>query len=76
LLESRATAGTHAEQLRVIDPGTVPQRPSWPNLPLNLVAALFAALILSTAYLSFAFVFGRARSRYERPFADKHEMHA
>jgi uncharacterized protein involved in exopolysaccharide biosynthesis len=78
LLESRATAGTHAEQLRIIDPGTVPQRPSWPSSSLNVVAALFAGLILSMAYLSFAFVFGRKRSRYERSFLDEgaHEMHA
>jgi uncharacterized protein involved in exopolysaccharide biosynthesis len=69
LLESRATAGTHAEQLRIIDPGTVPQRPSSPNILLNIVAATFAALILSLAYLSFTFVFGRKQSRFERSFA-------
>lgn len=68
LLESRATAGTHAEQLRIIDPGTVPQRPSSPNIPLNVIVAVFAALVLSIAYLSFAFVFVRRASRYERPF--------
>ena len=67
LLESRATAGTHAEQLRIIDPGTVPQRPSSPNISLNVAAALLAALILSIAWLSFAFVYGRRSMRYERP---------
>jgi capsular polysaccharide biosynthesis protein len=76
LLQSRATAGTHAEQLRIIDPGMVPQRPSSPNTSLNIMAALFAALILSIAYLSFAFVFARKRSRYESSFADEHEIHA
>jgi capsule polysaccharide export protein KpsE/RkpR len=74
LLESRATAGTHAEQLRIIDPGTVPQRPSSPNISLNVAAALLAALILSIAYLSFAFVYGRRSIRYERP--REREMHA
>jgi uncharacterized protein involved in exopolysaccharide biosynthesis len=76
LLESRATAGTHAEQLRIIDPGTVPQRPSSPNVPLNLVVAIFAALLLSIAYLSFAFVFARKTHRYERLFgrADTEEV--
>jgi uncharacterized protein involved in exopolysaccharide biosynthesis len=67
LLESRATAGTHSEQLRIIDPGTVPQRPSSPNIPLNAVAALLAALISSIAWLSFAFVYSRRSIRYERP---------
>lgn len=74
LLESRATAGTHAEQLRIIDPGTVPQRPSSPNISLNVAAAFLAALILSIAYLSFAFVYGRSSNRYERPLP--REMHA
>jgi uncharacterized protein involved in exopolysaccharide biosynthesis len=74
LLESRSMAGTHAEQLRIIDPGTVPQRPSSPNIPLNVAAAFLAALIISIAYLSFAFVYGRRSNRYERPLP--HEMHA
>jgi uncharacterized protein involved in exopolysaccharide biosynthesis len=70
LLESRATAGTHAEQLRVIDPGIAPQRPSSPNIPLNVIAAFFAALILSVGWLSFAFVFGRKQDRFARSFAE------
>jgi succinoglycan biosynthesis transport protein ExoP len=69
LLESRATAGTHAEQLRIIDPGTVPERPSSPNISLNVAVALFAALILSITWLSFAFVYGRRPVRYERPLS-------
>jgi uncharacterized protein involved in exopolysaccharide biosynthesis len=68
LLESRAMAGTHAEQLRIIDPGTVPERPSSPNTPLNVIAALFAALVLSLSYLTFAFVFGRGRNRFARSY--------
>ncbi|HEX5230397.1 MAG TPA: Wzz/FepE/Etk N-terminal domain-containing protein [Bryobacteraceae bacterium] len=71
LVDSRATAGTHAEQLRIIDPGTVPQRPSAPNPALNVVAAVFAALILSIGYLTFAFVFSRRIRRYERPFTSE-----
>ena len=42
LREFRASAGTHAEQLRVIDPGIVPQQPSSPNILLNVAAAFFA----------------------------------
>ncbi len=74
LLESRATAGTHAEQLRIIDPGTVPQRPSSPNISLNVAASLLVALVLSISYLSYAFVYGRRAIRYERPLP--REMHA
>jgi capsular polysaccharide biosynthesis protein len=72
LLESRATAGTHAEQLRIMDRGIVPQRPSSPNVSLNVAAALLAALILSISYVSFAFVYRRKSIRYESPLA--HEM--
>jgi uncharacterized protein involved in exopolysaccharide biosynthesis len=67
LAESRAMAGTHAEQLRIIDPGIVPQRPSSPNISLNVAAALFVALIVSVVYLSLAFVYNRRGIRYERP---------
>jgi uncharacterized protein involved in exopolysaccharide biosynthesis len=67
VLESRATAGSHAEQLRIIDPGTVPQRPSSPNIALNGAVALFVALIFSIVSLSFAFVYGRRSIRSERP---------
>ncbi len=63
--EMRATAGTHAEQLRVIDPGIVPQRPSSPNIPLNVAAALLVALVASLVYLSVAFVYRRRPVGFE-----------
>jgi len=67
LVEAQASAGSHSERLRIIDPGIVPQRPSSPNLPLNVAAALFAALIASVVYLSCAFVYRGRQTRYE-PF--------
>jgi uncharacterized protein involved in exopolysaccharide biosynthesis len=67
LIEAQASAGSHAERLRIIDPGIVPQRPSSPNVPLNVVAALFAALIASIVYLSCVFVYRGRNMRYE-PF--------
>ncbi len=63
--EIRATAGTHAEQLRVIDPGIVPQRPSSPRIRLNVAAALLVALIASLIYLSVAFVYRRRAVDFE-----------
>jgi capsule polysaccharide export protein KpsE/RkpR len=59
LSELRGAAGSRGERLRVMDPGIVPQRPSSPNVPLNLAAALFLALTASVIYLSFAFVLRR-----------------
>lgn len=69
LQEYQATAGTHAEQLRVIDPGIVPERPSSPNISLNVAVALFAALLAAILYLSGAFVYGRRSVRYEASVA-------
>ncbi len=67
LIEAQASAGSHAERLRIIDPGIVPQRPSSPNIPLNVAAALFVALIASIVYLSCTFVYRGKQVRYE-PF--------
>lgn len=59
LRDLRATAGTRGERLRVIDPGIVPQRPSSPNVPLNVFAALLLTLIALTAYLTVSFSYRR-----------------
>ena len=69
LREYQATAGSHAEQLRVIDPGIVPQQPSSPNVSLNVAIALFVTLLASILYLSGGFVYGRRSVRYEAPVA-------
>ena len=53
--EVRATAGSHGERLRIIDPGIVPERPSSPNVPLNVLIAFVAAAFLSLVYLGLAF---------------------
>ena len=65
LRDLEVTAGSHAEQLRVIDPGIVPQRPSSPNIPLNVAAALFLALLSSIIYLSLAFASRRRSVGFE-----------
>lgn len=51
LQEVRSALGSRGERLRIIDPGIVPERPSSPNIPLNVILALFAALVLSVFYL-------------------------
>jgi capsular polysaccharide biosynthesis protein len=51
LEEVRSALGSRGERLRIIDPGIVPERPSSPNIPLNVAIALFAALVLSVFYL-------------------------
>lgn len=52
LREARGDAGSRGERLRIIDPGIVPERPSSPNLPLNVAAALLVGLVLPVLYLA------------------------
>jgi capsular polysaccharide biosynthesis protein len=51
LQEVRSALGSRGERLRIIDPGITPERPSSPNIPLNMLIALFAALVLSVLYV-------------------------
>lgn len=57
LRELKASAGTRGERLRVIDPGIVPQRPTSPNLPLNVLTALLAAFAATLLYVSASFAY-------------------
>jgi uncharacterized protein involved in exopolysaccharide biosynthesis len=52
LREARSDAGRRGERLIVVDPGIVPERPSSPNIPLNLAAALLLGLALPVLYLT------------------------
>jgi uncharacterized protein involved in exopolysaccharide biosynthesis len=51
LNDVRAAAGFRGERLSIIDPGIVPERPSSPNVALNVLVAAFAALILALVYI-------------------------
>ena len=62
LRDARGESGFRGERLRIIDPGIVPERPSSPNLPLNVLVALFAGLVLPILYLTL-------RMNYEAPVA-------
>ncbi len=42
----------NAERLTIIDPGIVPERPSSPNVPLNVAAALMLGMLFPAAYLA------------------------
>ena len=50
-----AQLGTRVERMRVIDPGVVPERPSFPNIPLNVLLAIAVALIASLTYVTLTF---------------------
>jgi uncharacterized protein involved in exopolysaccharide biosynthesis len=46
----------------VIDPGIVPQRPSSPNIPLNVIAALLLTLVGLAAYMTISFSYLKRRA--------------
>ena len=66
LVQVRSTAGGRGERLKIIDPGVVPQQPSWPNIPLMLLVAVLVALVGSLLYLTLEFNY-----RLERPAAPR-----
>jgi uncharacterized protein involved in exopolysaccharide biosynthesis len=58
------------QRLRVIDPGTVPQRPTSPNLWLNTAAAFFASVIGAFGFLMLRFGYVRLqREKSERVYS-------
>lgn len=62
----RAEAGYRGERLSVIDPGVAPERPSSPNLPLNVGAALLLGLVLPVFYLAFEMNYNERRQEMRR----------
>jgi uncharacterized protein involved in exopolysaccharide biosynthesis len=69
LQEVRSTAGYRAERLKIFDPGVVPERPSWPNIPLIVMAAVLVALVASLLYVTFEFTYQLEKSAAPRAVA-------
>ena len=72
LVDLRAAAGSHGERLRVIDPGVVPEKPSSPNVVLNVLAALLAAIVASLLFVTLEFAYRRAAPRRFEPTQRPH----
>ena len=69
LRDARGESGLRGERLKIIDPGIVPERPSSPNLPLNIAAALLVGLVLPILYLTLEMNFpGRRAALSPRQF--------
>jgi uncharacterized protein involved in exopolysaccharide biosynthesis len=62
LREARGGAAYRGERLKIIDPGIVPERPSSPNLPLNVAAALLAGFALPIVWLTLRVGFGERQA--------------
>ena len=69
LQQEHASTGYRGERLMVIDPGVVPARPSRPNIPLMLLAAILVALAASLLYVTFEFNYRLERFAAPRPVA-------
>ena len=66
LREARGEAGYRGERLRIIDPGIVPERPSSPNIPLNVAAAMLLGLVLPIVYLTVRMNYHERRAESRR----------
>jgi capsular polysaccharide biosynthesis protein len=64
--ETRDDLGYRGERLTVIDPGVVPERPSSPNIPLNLSVALLLGLLLPLVYLALELSYQQQRAGSRR----------
>jgi len=64
--ELAGSSGQRTEQLRIIDPGIVPQQPSFPNVPLFIAMALLFSALLSLAWLSLRYGLEQQRVRSAR----------
>ena len=74
--EVRSARGYRGERLRIIDPGIVPERPSFPNIPLNVLIALLAAMAISVLYLILEMSYTEQRAdsnRRSMRVASRHE---
>ena len=65
LRDARSERGFRGERLQVIDPGIVPERPSSPNIPLNLAVALLTGLLLPIFYFTLLMSFQERRESWE-----------
>lgn len=64
--ETRNDLGYRGERLSIIDPGVVPDRPSSPNVPLNLSVALLLGLLLPLVYLALELGYQQQRAGSRR----------
>ena len=72
LSETTATAALRSERLKIIDPGIVPERPSFPNRALMIAAAALISAAVSLLYLAIAYSYRLRRGsglEHARPLA-------
>jgi uncharacterized protein involved in exopolysaccharide biosynthesis len=61
LSDAQSSAAYRGERLEIMDPGIVPQHPSFPNTPLNVMLALVISILASIGYLAVRFGYLQSR---------------
>jgi len=72
LSDVKSSSAARGVRLKILDPGIVPQRPSFPNLPLNLAVALVLSLLASIGYVAIRFAYDRTRDTRHDPVFSRH----
>ena len=65
--DAQGSVAYRGERLELMDPGIVPERPSFPNTPLNVMLALIISIVASIGYLALRFGYSQARRYRESP---------
>jgi capsular polysaccharide biosynthesis protein len=66
LRDLEAASGFRSERLNLLDPGVVPEKPTSPNLPLNMIAAAGLALMASFFFVTLEFALQNAKAETMR----------
>jgi chromosome segregation ATPase len=68
----KSASAARGIRLKILDPGIVPRRPSFPNLPLNLAVAFVLSLAASIGYVAIRFAYDRTRDTFDEPVFSRH----
>jgi len=68
----KASSAARGVRLKILDPGIVPRRPSFPNPPLNLAVAFIISLMASIGYVAIRFAYDHTRVAQHEPVFSRH----
>jgi capsular polysaccharide biosynthesis protein len=72
LSDVKSSSAARGVRLKILDPGIIPRRPSFPNPPLNLAVAFVLALFASIGYVAIRFAYDRTRDVFREPVFSRH----
>jgi uncharacterized protein involved in exopolysaccharide biosynthesis len=72
LSDVKSMSAARGVRLKILDPGIIPQRPSFPNPPVNLAVAFVLSLAASIGYVAMRFAYERIREERHEPVFSRH----